>query len=94
VKRPKTYQSPEQKEFQKRAESAGAYYAVVRSIENVQALGLCFPYFATSPAQYSACGDWIHHPVSPNVGTAIRASTKGRQTDLGSLIQSYGKFGC
>jgi hypothetical protein len=40
VKRPKTYQSPEQKEFQKRAEGAGAYYAVVRSIEDVQALGL------------------------------------------------------
>jgi len=40
VKRPKTSQSPEQKEFQKRAETAGALYAVVRSIEDVQALGL------------------------------------------------------
>jgi hypothetical protein len=40
VKRPKSYQSPDQKEFQKRAEAAGAYYAVVRSIEDVQALGL------------------------------------------------------
>ena len=40
VKRPKSYQSPEQKEFQKGAEAAGAYYAVVRSIEDVQALGL------------------------------------------------------
>jgi hypothetical protein len=40
VKRPKSYQSPEQKEFQKRAEAAGAHYAVVRSIEDVQALGL------------------------------------------------------
>ena len=40
VKSPKSYQSPEQKEFQKRAEAAGAHYAVVRSIEDVQALGL------------------------------------------------------
>ena len=40
VKRPKSYQSPEQKEFQKRAEAAGALYAVVGSIEDVEALGL------------------------------------------------------
>jgi hypothetical protein len=40
VKRPKTYQSPEQKEFQRAAEAAGASYAVVRSIDDVQALGL------------------------------------------------------
>jgi hypothetical protein len=40
VKRPKSYQSPEQRAFQKLAEAAGAYYAVVRSIEDVEALGL------------------------------------------------------
>jgi len=40
VKRPGTYQSPEQKDFQKGAEAAGALYAVVRSIDDVQALGL------------------------------------------------------
>jgi len=40
VKRPGTYQRPEQKEFQKAAEAAGALYAVVRSIDDVQALGL------------------------------------------------------
>jgi hypothetical protein len=40
VKRMGTYQSPEQKEFQRSAEAAGALYAVVRSIEDVQALGL------------------------------------------------------
>lgn len=40
VKRPGPYQRPEQKEFQKRAEAAGALYAVVRSIEDLQALGL------------------------------------------------------
>ena len=40
VKRLRTYQSPEQKDFQKRAEAAGGLYAVVRSIEDVQALGL------------------------------------------------------
>jgi hypothetical protein len=40
VKRPKTYQSPEQKLFQQNAEAAGALYAVVRSIDDVQALGL------------------------------------------------------
>jgi hypothetical protein len=40
VKRPSTYQRPEQKEFQKAAETAGALYAVVRSIDDVQALGL------------------------------------------------------
>ncbi len=40
VKRPGTYQSPDQKAFQQRAEEAGALYAVVRSIEDVQALGL------------------------------------------------------
>jgi len=40
VKRPGTYQSPEQKEFQREAEAAGALYAEVRSIDDVQALGL------------------------------------------------------
>ena len=40
VKRPGTYQSVEQKEFQKQAKDAGALYAVVRSIEDVQAHGL------------------------------------------------------
>jgi hypothetical protein len=40
VKRPDSYQTPEQREFQKRAEFAGAIYAVVRSIEEVQGLGL------------------------------------------------------
>ena len=33
-----TYESPEQKEFKKRAEGAGALYAVVRSIEDVQGM--------------------------------------------------------
>lgn len=40
VKRPKSYQSPEQKEFQRMAEGAGVRYAVVRSIEDVQKLDL------------------------------------------------------
>jgi hypothetical protein len=40
VKRRGTYQSPEQKAFQAEAEKAGALYAVVRSIDDVQALGL------------------------------------------------------
>ncbi len=40
VKRPGSYQSAEQKEFQARAEAAGALYAVVRSIDDVQKLGL------------------------------------------------------
>lgn len=40
VKRPGTYQTPEQREFQSRAEAAGAVYAVVRSIEDVQKLRL------------------------------------------------------
>jgi hypothetical protein len=40
VKRPRAYQSPDQKLFQQRAETAGAMYAVVRSIEHVQRLGL------------------------------------------------------
>ena len=40
VKRKGTYQSPEQREFQSKAEAAGALYAVVRSIEDVQAIGL------------------------------------------------------
>jgi hypothetical protein len=35
VKRPASYQSPEQREFQRRAEAAGAWCAVVRSIEDV-----------------------------------------------------------
>lgn len=40
VKRPNTKQSADQVDFQQRAEKAGALYAVVRSIEDVQALGL------------------------------------------------------
>jgi hypothetical protein len=40
VKRPGSYQSPDQKAFQQHAETAGAMYAVVRSIEDVQRLGL------------------------------------------------------
>jgi hypothetical protein len=40
VKRPKTYQSPEQKAFQAEVAKAGALYAVVRSIDDVRTLGL------------------------------------------------------
>jgi len=40
VKREGTYQSQAQKEFQNRAEEAGALYAAARSIEDVQKLGL------------------------------------------------------
>jgi hypothetical protein len=40
VKRSGSYQSPEQKEFQRKAERVGAVYAVARSIEDVQRLGL------------------------------------------------------
>lgn len=40
IKRPGTYQSPEQKQSQREAEAAGALYAVVRSIEDAQKLGL------------------------------------------------------
>lgn len=40
VKRPGTYQSADQRDFQKRAQQAGALYAVVRSIDDVQQLGL------------------------------------------------------
>jgi len=40
VKRPGSYQTPEQQEFQRRTEFVGACYAVVRSIEDVQCLGL------------------------------------------------------
>lgn len=40
VKQPGSYQSAEQKQFQERAEVAGALYAVFRSIEDVQQLGL------------------------------------------------------
>jgi hypothetical protein len=40
VKRPGTYLRPEQKDIQKRAAAAGAYYSVVRLIDDVQALGL------------------------------------------------------
>jgi hypothetical protein len=40
VKRVGAYQSAEQREFQRRAEEAGAMYAVVRSIEDAQQLGL------------------------------------------------------
>jgi hypothetical protein len=40
VKRTASYQSPEQKEFQASEEKARTLYAVVRSIEDAQALGL------------------------------------------------------
>jgi hypothetical protein len=42
MKRPGTYQSADQKAFhyQKKAEKAGALYSVIRSIEDVQNLGL------------------------------------------------------
>lgn len=40
VKRVGAYQSDEQTAFQKRAEEAGAMYSVVRSLEDVQRLGL------------------------------------------------------
>jgi hypothetical protein len=40
VKRQGSYQTPEQREFQKSAEFAGAIYSVVRSIDDVRALGL------------------------------------------------------
>jgi hypothetical protein len=40
VKRKGTYQSPEQKEFERRAIEAGAFYAVVRSIDDVRMAGL------------------------------------------------------
>jgi hypothetical protein len=39
VKRPGTYQSPDQHQFQEDEERAGAQYAV-RSIDDVQSLGL------------------------------------------------------
>lgn len=38
VKRPKTYQSPGQKEFQAEVENVGLKYRVVRSIEDVEAV--------------------------------------------------------
>ncbi len=40
VKRPGTSQSPEQKAFQADLEAAGGRYCVVRSIDDVQAMGL------------------------------------------------------
>lgn len=40
VKRPKTYQSKEQKEFQAWVEKHSGKYFVVRSIEDVQKIGL------------------------------------------------------
>src|SRR4051812_31342653 len=39
AERPETYQSADQKEFQKLGGSAGALYPVVRAIEEVQQLG-------------------------------------------------------
>ena len=39
VKRPKTYQSPEQKEFEKNVKSNGCVYKVVRSVDDVRLLG-------------------------------------------------------
>jgi hypothetical protein len=40
VKRPGAYQSADQKAFQESVERAGATYSVVRSIEDVERLGL------------------------------------------------------
>ena len=40
VKRPKTYQSPHQKEFEKDLKAAGGEYYVVRCINDVRGLGL------------------------------------------------------
>jgi hypothetical protein len=40
VKRKGTYQSPGQKEFQALCESAGAEYHVVRSVDDLQVIGL------------------------------------------------------
>src|ERR1017187_6532853 len=42
LKRKGTHQRPDQKEFQREAEKAGALYAVVRSIDDVCALGCNF----------------------------------------------------
>lgn len=38
--KPKTYQSDKQKEFEAKAKKAGAVYEVVRSVKDVQKLGL------------------------------------------------------
>ena len=40
VKPPGKYQSPEQKEFERNCLAAGGEYHVVRSIEDLQAIGL------------------------------------------------------
>lgn len=40
VKRPKTTQSPVQKEFEKKLKDAGGEYHVVRSIDDVKEIGL------------------------------------------------------
>jgi hypothetical protein len=40
VKRPKTYQSADQKIFEQEATAAGAVYAVLRSVDDAVALGL------------------------------------------------------
>lgn len=40
VKRAKTKQSPDQKEFERRCKESGAEYWVVRSIDDVQEIGL------------------------------------------------------
>lgn len=39
VKRSKTYQSPEQKEFEKNVKANGCVYKIVRSVDDVQKLG-------------------------------------------------------
>jgi hypothetical protein len=40
MKRPRTYQSPEQKGFERELMDVGGQYAAARSIDDVQALGL------------------------------------------------------
>ena len=40
MKRPGTYQSPEQKAFERELMDVGGQYAAARSIDDVQALGL------------------------------------------------------
>lgn len=40
IKKPKTYQSSDQKEFQKKCESVGAEYYIIRKLEDVIEIGL------------------------------------------------------
>jgi hypothetical protein len=53
--------------------------------------GSDFRIFATNPAQYSARGDWIHHPVSPHRRHGHPRLDQGQTNGSGSLVQSYGK---